>query len=323
MDSRNYWPPASPVGTVKPKVFVVVYNPVCHSQQGRLLTEVCGYNDPEELTRDYVRDLMEVSGGYLQYQIVATIHLDTFPRKADGFCYTETSFLRCFREGSGWHQPDAVDYPHLLHQTGALELVEAGKVDEVWVWGPPYAGLWESTMVGPGAYFCNSEPVPGISCSRRFIIMGFNYERGVGEMLENFGHRAESMLARAFGSWREWGGRDNHAWDRFTAYDLVSPGQAGCGTVHFAPNSERDYDWGNRRQVWSTCDAWPFYPDRSMSRRLVDCREWGGGDIRAHHKWWLAHLPRSQGTTDGIANNWWSYIVDPGLAGEEGPAARD
>ena len=27
--------------------------------------------------------------------------------------------------------------------------------------------------------------------TRRFVIMGFSYERGVGEMLENMGHRAE------------------------------------------------------------------------------------------------------------------------------------
>jgi len=28
--------------------------------------------------------------------------------------------------------------------------------------------------------------------------MGFNYERGVGEMLEDLGHRAESILSHVF-----------------------------------------------------------------------------------------------------------------------------
>ena len=32
--------------------------------------------------------------------------------------------------------------------------------------------------------------------------------------------------------------------------------------------------------------------------------------MRAHHRWWLRHLPRAEGTTDGIANNWWKYVID-------------
>ena len=166
-------------------------------------------------------------------------------------------------------------------------------------------------MIGRGADFCNSNPGEGISCGRRCVVMGFNYQRGVGEMLESFGHRAESMLARAFGRWRDWGGYGNHAWDRFTAYDAVAPGRAGCGTLHFAPNSVRDYDWGNPTPVWSTCDAWPAFPRAPERPRRVDCREWGAGDIRAHHRWWLAHLPRSAGQIDGVRNHWWSYLVEP------------
>src|SRR3954452_9275251 len=111
-------------------------------------------------------------------------------------------------------------------------------------------------MVGPGAHWCNAPPLDGVACRRRFIVMGFNYERGVGEMLENFGHRTESILAHVY--------RDaprGHAWERFAAYDAIAPGAAGCGNVHFAPNSVRDYDWGNRRPVWSTCDDWLRYPN--------------------------------------------------------------
>ena len=53
--------------------------------------------------------------------------------------------------------------------------------------------------------------------------MGFNVERGVGEMLEDFGHRTESIMT---------------------------------------------------------------------------------------HVWWLSHLPRSKGRTDGKLNNWWAYVAD-------------
>jgi hypothetical protein len=165
-------------------------------------------------------------------------------------------------------------------------------------------------MVGPGAHWCNAPPLDGVACRRRFVVMGFNYERGVGEMLENFGHRTESVLAHVYRP-----APPGHAWERFAAYDAIAPGQAGCGTVHFAPNSVRDYDWGNPRPVWSSCDDWLQYPALTDARRRVDCREWGGGDIRAHHRWWLGHLPRAVGRHEGKLANWWTYAVDPNTTG--------
>jgi hypothetical protein len=83
--------------------------------------------------------------------------------------------------------------------------------------------------------------------------------------------------------------------------------------VHFAPNSERDYDWGNPRPVISYCDDWMTFPELPGRARWVDCREWGGGDMRLHHLWWLSHLPRVSGETFGVSNNWWSYVIDPNL----------
>ncbi|HNB54653.1 MAG TPA: hypothetical protein PK530_22080, partial [Anaerolineales bacterium] len=86
---------------------------------------------------------------------------------------------------------------------------------------------------------------------------------------------------------------------------------AEVGNVHFAPNSERDYDWGNKRNVWSRCDAWYQFPDLSGEPRLVNHEEWGKGDIRAHHVWWLRHFPHVAGETGGILHNWWDYVIDP------------
>jgi hypothetical protein len=130
-------------------------------------------------------------------------------------------------------------------------------------------------------------------------------------MLEDLGHRTESILKHAYGRWdyQQPLIRMN-PWERFTLYDKVAPGQAACGNVHFAPNSNSDYDWGNRRVVVSTCEDWLNYPKLSGRSRPVDCTEWGNGDIRLHHKWWLSHLPRASGRTEGKLNNWWGYIVD-------------
>ena len=137
--------------------------------------------------------------------------------------------------------------------------------------------------------------------------MGFNYERGVGEMLEDLGHRAESILSHVFRHTRG----DANLWERFTRYDKTHPGRAECGNVHFAPNSVRDYDWGNRRPVSSRCDTWLNFPDLNGPARTVDCRDWGNGDIRRHHHWWFQRFPHVAGAANGLSHNWWEYVIDP------------
>ncbi|MCA9966504.1 MAG: hypothetical protein KC423_19780, partial [Anaerolineales bacterium] len=98
-------------------------------------------------------------------------------------------------------------------------------------------------------------------------------------------------------------------WQQFSRYDKTHPGQAACGNVHFAPNSVRDYDWGNPTPVPSSCDDWLNFPHLTGQQRLVTCRDWGNGDIRQHHLWWLRRLPHVGGQSNGIAHNWWRYVV--------------
>ena len=296
-----------PAPFVAPQVLVLNFDPVIHHKGGKRLHEVCRWNDPRTLADGYIADLLECSDGYVRYRVVEWRDVDVFPAKKDGFRYTGQSYLRCQAGDQAWHQPDAVDYQAIFREFEVAPRVESGEIDEVWLWGFPYAGFWESTMAGRGAYFCNSSPVEGIQTSRIFLTMGFNYERGVGEMLENFGHRVESIMRHVYGSWEH---EETHAWNRFTLYDKVAPGRAGCGWMHYAPNSERDYDWGNPRVVWSTCDDWLNYPHLTGERRRVNCGKWGEGDIRAHHRWWYQRLPRAEGRTDGKLNNWWAYAVD-------------
>ncbi len=296
-----------PASSVTPKVLVLNFDPIVHSEGDKPLHEVLRWNDPRVLSDEYVADLEECSGGYVRHEIVEWQDVDAYPVKEDGFRYTEEEYLRCWRAREGFHEPDRIDYRAIFAEYKIPERVERGEIDEVWVWAFPYSGVWESTMAGRGAYFCNSSPIEGIPASRIFITMGFNYERGVGEMLEDFGHRTESIMRHVYGSWEH---KETHAWNRFTLYDKVAPSKSACGNVHFAPNSEKDYDWGNERLVWSTCDDWLNYPNLTGQPRQVNCKEWGEGDIRAHHKWWLRRLPRAPGRTGGRLNNWWAYVVD-------------
>jgi hypothetical protein len=274
---------------------------------GRSVREACGWADPLALTAEYIQALHQISHGLVTVAVVETVLAERFPPKADGFCYSGEDYLAHWRAREGWHDPDLADFRWIIEEYDLVRRIDEGTADEIWMWGGPYFGFWESTMAGPGAYFCNSDPVEGVESSRPFMIMGFSYERGVGEMLENLGHRTESIMTHVFGSWEP---KETHAWNRFTLYDKVLPGKAACGNVHFAPNSERDYDWGNSRQVWSTCDGWLNYPHLTGEKREVDATEWGSGDIRAHHEWWFRHLPHAPGRTDGILNTWWAYVFE-------------
>jgi hypothetical protein len=168
-------------------------------------------------------------------------------------------------------------------------------------------------MGGPGAFWCNAAPLKNTEAAgRRFVIMGFSYERGMGEMLENMGHRAESILEKTF---ENLSGEEN-LWRRFIRHQKTAPGRAALGNIHFAPNSQKDYDWNNPEPVPSECDDWLHnFPHFKGVIRTVTAAEWGSGDIREHHKWWFRHIPRVAGRRNEIYNNWWQYIMNPNLVG--------
>lgn len=291
------------------RVLQITHNPRVPAAGGRRLAEALGWSDPDDLAQRYLTDAAEASYGEAEFVIVERVVVDGFPVKADGFAYTADDYLRCWRARAGFHAPDAVDYRRLLAEFDVTAQVNAGRVDEVWLCGFPYAGYYESLMVGPGAVWCNAPPLADPAAERRYVVMGFNYERGVGEMLEDLGHRAESILAHVFRGMR--GAAD--LWERFTRYERTYPGRAECGNVHFAPNSQRDYDWGNPLPVLSRCDAWLNFPDLSAPPRRVDCAEWGGGDIRQHHLWWFRHFPHDRRPDAALTHNWWRPVLDPNL----------
>ncbi len=292
-----------------PKVCLVIYDPVVPIQRNRRLSEILGWNDPHALIQEFISDLQIASHGYANYQIAEQFSVDAFPQKEDGFCYTGGEYLRCWRDQAGFHQPDGVDYSRLLADFHLPEKIKSGAIDEVWTVGFPFAGFYESRMAGPGAFWCNSPTFENSAAGRRYVMMAFNFERGVGEMLESYAHRAESILDHAFRPIPE--GDPRNLWKRFTRYDQIAPGQAEVGTVHFAPNSTYDYDWGNESPVLSGCRNWQTFPNLSGAPQLVTCAEWGNGDLGEHHRWWLNALPHVPGKTAGIPNNWWEFIVDP------------
>ncbi len=300
-------PSIEPALIISRRVLMLIFDPIVDPVSGQKLSQKMNWQRPEELAAGFLADILETSGGLARYQIVQRVELNEFPLKADGFRYTAQTYAAAQRSPAAIHQPDQIDYNDLLKRFDILNKVATNQIDEVWIFAFPLAGLYESSMGGLGAFWCNSNPLPNTaSCPRRFVIMGFSYERKVGEMLESFGHRTESILERVYARAKA----ESNLWQKFTRCEKSHPGQAECGSIHFAPNSQSDYDWNNPTPVQSRCDDWYNFPTFKGVVKTVTAAEWGSGDMREHHRWWLNHLPKTAGRSNGVANNWWQYVMD-------------
>jgi len=300
-----------PAQPVESKVLLLVFDPFMDSLRRRKLSETMPWHPVSDLLSGFMADITDTSTGLARFKIVERIEVNEFSVKIDGFHYDPDSYLEVL-QGAEPHVPAMADYQVILSRYDILQKVEKRLLDEVWLMAFPHAGFYESRMAGRNAFWCNAPALDSTPVSsRRFILMGFSFERGVGEMLEAFGHRCESILTKL----HEQRPPAENLYQLFARYDVNFPGRAEVGTIHFAPNSQSDYDWGNPRLVVSRCDDWLRFPNFTGSTRQVSAVDWGGGDIRLHHRWWLNHLPRAPGQTVGIDNNWWSYLVDPDLVG--------
>jgi len=291
-------------------VLVLNFDPIVDSRGGRRLHEVLGFHDPRVLAQRYVDAMRVASGGYVDQVIVDWVDLDVYPVKEDGFRYDDDTYLANWAAGGGWHVPDLSDYDAIIDDNDLTLRVSTGEIDEVFLFGAPFFGYYESRMAGPNAYWVNSPGMAHVQSTRKFVLMGFNYERGLDSMLHDYGHRIESIMTRVYGSWNN-GAPPRHLWDEFSRYDLIDPGGAGLGNTHFPPNGQADYDYGNPTPVLSTCDDWrDNFPNLQGTRRMIDASEWGASE-EGFLRWYFDHFPRRQGRlVDRRLGNWWKYTHD-------------
>lgn len=320
---------------IRVKVLVLEFNPIIpanvHAPGDKTakplsVRELGGWNDCLTLAAGYMQDVCDASGGIVQYEIVEWIDTRSFHKKVDGFVYTPEEYVRCVRNQSKWHEPDGADYAATFEDYKIVPRVERGEIDEVWFFGAPYFGYWESAMAGQGAFYINGGVLGDVKCKRPFAIMGFNYERGVAEMLHDLCHRTESTMSRVYGGWEA--DKLTSNWARFAANYTQSNGVAAVGTCHWPPNAEKDYDYANPREVQSSADAWLNYPRLGDEKKPVTCETWrepyknsdGRSDYhRNYMRWWFTHLPKAPGVNDdGRVNNWWRYIFDYWRYDEQG-----
>jgi hypothetical protein len=304
------------------RVLVINYDPIVEWQGRRVrLHEAGNWNDPRDLAKGYAEDVKKASGGYIEFKIIDWRDVDDFPAKVDGFRYTEQSYLTAMRDGRGWHEPDELDYLLMAKTNGLTSLINAGKIDEVWLFGAPYFGYWESAMIGPDAFYINGGVYPDSSFHRPFAVMGFNYERGVAEMLHDLCHRTESTMSRFFGGWKV--EELTTPWAHFAANEIQS-GVAAVGTCHYPPNAEKDYDYANKRYVLSSANDWLNWPKLTGKKERLNCEAWGGPDYHRNYMvWWFTRLPKSPGLdTDGRPLNWWKYVFRYLEFGDDGKRIR-
>jgi hypothetical protein len=292
---------AQDIGQKIVKVLVLEYNPLVTG--GQKLSVSRGWNNPLDLETQYVQKLKEVSGDYADYQIAERVTIDDFPELSDGYKYTEEPYLNCLSDNQSCHAPTMADYLKILNSNQVCEKVNSGEIDELWLWGGPWFGYWEANMAGPNAFITNGPVVPDSTCNRKLNIMGFNYERGLPEMIEDFGHRFEGTMNYTFSS------KGLSLWTDFIKNEKTNPGQAACGTIHIPPNGASDYDWANPVQVSSSCEDYLNYPDLTLTSSTFGCEKWGCTDL-AWKTYWLSHIPKVASYTSDTWDNWWRYVLD-------------
>ncbi|MCG2788399.1 MAG: hypothetical protein L6405_00410 [Actinomycetia bacterium] len=188
---------------IKIKTLVLNYDPILKSHGNKFLHELCGWNNPRDLAQGYINDINKCSGGKVIYEIIDWIDINDIIPYTDGFQYTPETFYEHFQKASserwdwwgwnGWHAYEKnqatgmADYRWIINTNSLTTRLNNGEIDEVLIFAQPFSGMYESLMIGPNPIWCNSNPLVVPELKKNFIIMSFNYERGVDCMLENFG----------------------------------------------------------------------------------------------------------------------------------------
>lgn len=299
------------------KVIVLIYNPILETEGGKTLIEHLKANDPREYSQILANVIREASWGYINYDIVDVVEVATYPKKVDGFRYTEETFLEV-RRTQQW-QPATSSYRLMFEENDLLERFQREGITELWVWGAGGMHMDEFAGYIPNRYarygptdnpwFYRPYDIPP-ELGRTTWVMGFNYEVGADNMIHSYVHRIESqaLLAISDGIWNTHEKRD--PWNVFSWLEMDHEGTAShVGNCHVPPNGQSGYDYNNRRRVMSWADNWTRFPDLRGQPRLVSADEWGNNHF-GYMKWICERVPKFPGYTEYGYNNWWVYIAN-------------
>ncbi len=286
------------------KVLILDFNPIIENRGGVRLRELKAWTNPWILDAKYISDVKSLSNNQLIYNIVSRIdNIDGYLAKTDGFRYTDETYLDVIEGRTIEHRPDIINYQLLIDAFDLCGRLNRGEIDEVWLWGGPWFGFYEAVMAGPGAFSTNAPPLTGTTCTRKLNIMGFSYERGVAEMLEDLGHRVEGTMQQIYpGADPRYILNTSNPWGKFVG---------ACGWMHTTPTSSTNgsYDYTNTRFVNTTCNDWLNYPNLTGNTETLNCSAWGCTNY-GFKIWWFSRFPKADGKTNNVWNNWWKYIIN-------------
>src|SRR5438874_10775868 len=183
-------------------VIVINFDPVLKSRGNLKLHQYFRWSDPWQLTGKMVEDAKAVSYGFVDYRVVEKIDYDGYPQFRNGFQYDEDSFLTMWEKDRAKADKGMTSFKWLFEKFKLAALLKSKNAQEIWLWGPPFFGWDELHWKIPGdriayqtenPWFYRPYDIPDVG--RTIWIMGWNYERGEGEMLESYGHRIESVLS--------------------------------------------------------------------------------------------------------------------------------
>lgn len=301
------------------KVLVLSYNPVIPSTGRRVFASRPEYTDPLKLTNSFFREVYTASSGIVNYQLAEFRTLDYVPKYANGLQLAPQEYFDRMMAGT-LPQGVGIDHDGMLLREGVADLVNSGKVDEVFVYydGP---GMFESWMLGPRSFWINGTAYTSFPTTKPFVSMGFTPFVKTGNMLHSLGHRSEDTLQRFYGNWNL--RVPVTLFDRFSANFHDSPGVlAGVGTVHFPANASQDYETFSTREVESCANDFLTPYSGPPTRVTVSRKNWGDaiGGLeettetqveyeRGYQRWRFRHFPKFTGRdTGGRLNNWWRYM---------------
>jgi len=213
------------------------------------------------------------------------------------------------------------DYAEIYNQYNLCSLIQAGQVDEVWLWDAGQGGFLEWVTNGPEWSMTWGANPP--NCGKQVTTMVFNYNRELDVALESFSHRLEGFFMHYFPCdfytetwpWTGWPSQcvgivsDRYG---FVARPFSGNNYVGvCGDAHCPPNilDGHEYDYSNPTIVQSICEDWQW--NETATVKSFSCEEWGCSHT-GYHVWWMQNLPGLNNTnSDRNGNpqpNWWAYI---------------
>ncbi len=309
------------------RILTVEINPVENGQD--LVSTYFGGNAEaikDEAFGTAIDAFYDFSAGKIHYEIVDELVIDEFPEVNDGTpAFTFETYDRCVGPMTADDytfcdsRKYAFDYIKFFNDYEICQAANSADVDEIWIIGAPYVGIYESFIIGPeSSFFINGPDFINTNCHKLYPALGPTWDRPEN-LLHNYSHRIESTLAYIFSNVNVT--QRNQYFSRFVGFD----GQPRrCGNGHFPVNARGEYDVSNPANGRFYCVDWRNFPNHTNTSVLIGCSAWGCTDA-GWQEFWFSYVPREDGTanllnrsgqTIEISRNWWEYILSPVTAKE-------